>query len=250
MGFSRQEYWSGLPFPPPGDLPDPGTEPGSPALQVDSLPIELCKHLFLPQLTSLQILTYHGSTLWFLTYFWGLYHDSVDVCVLNVLPSAHWSLRWVWFQPADSQGQRLTRAIQRTKEGEETHPSSPRPLGFELLCVGNGSEPQLTAGGQACKLCISTQVGVDTPEFGPPGSEWIALQGARSSRARYHLPHWRWHWVDAAWAPRGEGWRKPVLREKDQESESRSLVFQQLLHLTGHVTLGESSNLWVSFPHL
>ena len=32
MGFSRQEYWSGLPFPPPGDLPDPGIEPASPAL--------------------------------------------------------------------------------------------------------------------------------------------------------------------------------------------------------------------------
>ena len=31
MGFPRQEYWSGLPFPPPGDLPDPGIEPGSPA---------------------------------------------------------------------------------------------------------------------------------------------------------------------------------------------------------------------------
>ena len=30
MGFSRQEYWSGLPFPSPGDLPDPGIEPGSP----------------------------------------------------------------------------------------------------------------------------------------------------------------------------------------------------------------------------
>ena len=35
-GFSRQEYWSGLPFPPPGDLPDPVIEPGSPALQADS----------------------------------------------------------------------------------------------------------------------------------------------------------------------------------------------------------------------
>ena len=40
MGFSRQEYWSGLPFPSPGDLPDPGIEPGSPALQIDSLPSE------------------------------------------------------------------------------------------------------------------------------------------------------------------------------------------------------------------
>ena len=38
--FSRQEYWSGLPFPSPGDLPDPGIEPGSVALQADSLPSE------------------------------------------------------------------------------------------------------------------------------------------------------------------------------------------------------------------
>ena len=40
MESSRQEYWSGLPFPPLGDLPDPGIEPRSPALQVDSLPFE------------------------------------------------------------------------------------------------------------------------------------------------------------------------------------------------------------------
>ena len=40
MGFSRQEYWSGLPCPSPGDLSNPGTEPGSPALQADSLPSE------------------------------------------------------------------------------------------------------------------------------------------------------------------------------------------------------------------
>ena len=49
MGFSRQEYWSGLLFPPPGDLPSPGIEPSSPALQTDSLllsywgsPCKLC----------------------------------------------------------------------------------------------------------------------------------------------------------------------------------------------------------------
>ena len=41
MKFSRQEYWSGLPFPFSEDLPDPGIEPGSPALQVDALPFEL-----------------------------------------------------------------------------------------------------------------------------------------------------------------------------------------------------------------
>ena len=40
MVFSRQEYWNGLPFPPLGDLPNPGFKPGSPALQVDSLPLE------------------------------------------------------------------------------------------------------------------------------------------------------------------------------------------------------------------
>ena len=40
MGFSRQEYWSGLPFPSPGDLPDPGIKPRSPALQADTSPSE------------------------------------------------------------------------------------------------------------------------------------------------------------------------------------------------------------------
>ena len=40
MGFSRQEYWSGLPLPSLGDLPDPGIEPGFPALQADTLPSE------------------------------------------------------------------------------------------------------------------------------------------------------------------------------------------------------------------
>ena len=42
MGFSRQEYWNGLPFPSPEDLPDPGIEPRSPALQADALPSESC----------------------------------------------------------------------------------------------------------------------------------------------------------------------------------------------------------------
>ena len=41
MEFSRQEHWSGLPFPSPGDIPDPGIKPVSPALQADCLPSEL-----------------------------------------------------------------------------------------------------------------------------------------------------------------------------------------------------------------
>ena len=47
MGLSRQEYWSGLPFLSPEDLPNPGIEPGSPTLQADALPSE-------PQGTSLK----------------------------------------------------------------------------------------------------------------------------------------------------------------------------------------------------
>ena len=39
-GYSRQEYWSGLPWPPPGDLPSPGIKPSSPTLKADSLPTE------------------------------------------------------------------------------------------------------------------------------------------------------------------------------------------------------------------
>ena len=49
MGFPRQEYWSGLPFPAPGDLPDPGFKPESPSWQAGSLPLS---HLFLIALAS------------------------------------------------------------------------------------------------------------------------------------------------------------------------------------------------------
>src|SRR5574340_882067 len=55
MGFSRQEYWSGLSFPSPGDPPDPGIEPGSPALQADSLPTELNTYSFHSQAKQIQL---------------------------------------------------------------------------------------------------------------------------------------------------------------------------------------------------
>ena len=48
MGFSRQEYWSGLPYPPPGNLPDPGIESMSPALQVDFLLLSHLESLYFP----------------------------------------------------------------------------------------------------------------------------------------------------------------------------------------------------------
>ena len=49
MRFPRQEYWSGLPFPSLGNIPDPGIEPASPALQVDSLPSEPPRKLYMLQ---------------------------------------------------------------------------------------------------------------------------------------------------------------------------------------------------------
>ena len=45
LGFFKQEYWSGLPFPSPGELPHPGIQPGSPALQADSLLTEKCQNI-------------------------------------------------------------------------------------------------------------------------------------------------------------------------------------------------------------
>ena len=47
MAFPRQEHWSGLPFPSPGDLPNPGIKPASPALQVGSLPLSHLRNAFL-----------------------------------------------------------------------------------------------------------------------------------------------------------------------------------------------------------
>ena len=81
MGFSRQEYWSGLPFPSPGDLPDPGIEPlslASPGLQADALPQ---RHLE-------SLCHYYGaSSLWV-----GFYQWLVKVSWLGRLVLEFW---WV-----------------------------------------------------------------------------------------------------------------------------------------------------------
>ena len=61
MGFSRQEYWSGLPFPSPGDLPNPGIKPRSPTLQADALTSappgkpqkKYTKKIFMTQITTM-----------------------------------------------------------------------------------------------------------------------------------------------------------------------------------------------------
>ena len=61
MGFSRQEYWSGMPFPSPGHLPNPGIEPGSPALQTVSLLSE--PHNLNPNPNKISVITVESSQL-------------------------------------------------------------------------------------------------------------------------------------------------------------------------------------------
>ena len=70
MVFSRQEYWSGLPSPSPKDIPDPGIEPGSPALQADSLPSEppekqpgSMHFTYMPMILDCPVLQMHGYLL-------------------------------------------------------------------------------------------------------------------------------------------------------------------------------------------
>ena len=75
MEFSRQEYWSRLPFPSPGDLPNPGINPGSPALQVDSLPSELLGKPFMPSIAWLVLV--HGVGVNSLSLVEQLLHDKV-----------------------------------------------------------------------------------------------------------------------------------------------------------------------------
>ena len=64
MGFSRQESWSGLPFPSPGDLPDPGIEPGSSTLQADSLPSEPPGNPWLGNWTTTNVSKTYITVLW------------------------------------------------------------------------------------------------------------------------------------------------------------------------------------------
>ena len=92
MGFSRQEFWSELSFPSPGDLPDPGLEPWSPALQADSLlhepwgkplfPHGCLKHLLSHQFSSVQLL----SHIWLSTAPW------TETCQPSLSITNSWSL--------------------------------------------------------------------------------------------------------------------------------------------------------------
>ena len=102
MDFSRQEYWSGLLFPPPGHLPNPRTEPASPALQADSLPLSHQGSPFLPSCS----LFCHETV-----YVWGLKSGFSPVrksseCILEaktgnfstVMATASKEDHWILFQ--------------------------------------------------------------------------------------------------------------------------------------------------------
>ena len=80
MGFSSQEYWSGLPCPPPGDLPNPGMEPGSSAVWVISLPSEPSNLIFY----SLFMVSPLDLSLWLWGLCQGLPHSSHSVNVSQV----------------------------------------------------------------------------------------------------------------------------------------------------------------------
>ena len=104
MEFSRQEYWSGLPFPSPGDLPDPGIKPGSPSLRADALPSEppgVLNFLFIYfswRITTLQYcgVFCHASI-------WISHRYTCVPFILNPLPTSFHTLslqdvteHWLW----------------------------------------------------------------------------------------------------------------------------------------------------------
>ena len=79
MGLSRQEYWSGLPFPSPGHFPNPGTKPGSRALQADALSSDLLQGIFLTQGSNLSLL--HCRQILYCLSCQGSLYAYIHVCI-------------------------------------------------------------------------------------------------------------------------------------------------------------------------
>ena len=121
MEFSRPEYWSGWPFPSPGDLPNPGIEPRSPALQADSLPAEphlpqFCWFAFCWLLLRISIFSlliaqtgFYGSHCLFIDFFQGFFFFYV-ICLFllicwgllyivtsNAYTYVHYNIVKLWF---------------------------------------------------------------------------------------------------------------------------------------------------------
>ena len=133
MGFSRQEYWSGLPFPSPEDLLNPGIKPRSPALQADSLPTEL--HGSYPKVQgSIQIETSEISP--------SESHPEVSFDQGTVMPDGFPNLsplrRVEGLSPAASSSQQIPERNTQVTTGEflVTSTPHPHPLGRGKLTSG------------------------------------------------------------------------------------------------------------------
>ena len=103
MGFSRQEYWSGLPCPPPGDRPNPGIKPGSPALQADTREARYCTYMY----SYMHLSFLYGFPRWL--------NGKESTCQCSRLKfnpwvgEMHWRRKWQptpVFLPGKSNGQR------------------------------------------------------------------------------------------------------------------------------------------------
>ena len=98
MGFSRQEYWSGLPCPSPGDLPDPGIEPGSPTLQTDSLPSEPPGNPCLGNWTTTNVSKTYVIVLWPLmgrTVLSAVWKTVFQITILRLASIKFFILSWI-----------------------------------------------------------------------------------------------------------------------------------------------------------
>ena len=92
MRFSRQEYWSGLPFPSPGDLPNPGIEPGSPTLQADSLTSEPSGKPF-----SWARVLHNLASSWFLFLIWANHIEILQILKYAMLSQYFYLYVCLWF---------------------------------------------------------------------------------------------------------------------------------------------------------
>ena len=160
MGFSRQEYWNGFPFPPPGDLPHPAIEPRSSALQADSLPSEPPGKPWTKTRVSLKDLLRFSCTLLLNN---TLKNGSGCNCI------------WISGQPI-----RLTRRVQEGKQKLKNQKESPqRSSGSHLAacihtaCGARFQELQVTpTSGKTSLICPEASFKVGTK----PGDTEITSQ--------------------------------------------------------------------------
>ena len=156
MGFSRQEYWSGLPFPPPEDLPDPGIEPTSPALQADSLPLS---HWGSPIPIGYIFLSKYLSS------------ESPSKAKISSCPSAsrschhqysvsYWTIIYeIWLK---AHNRNITLTFPSIKiVGKRINPQADRTLlSVEPLCVQTGNTPSSWSSGEQT---VAGALSVPTP---------------------------------------------------------------------------------------